>query len=392
MKNKENIFNYLSLNNGIIIQKFSSEDKNFPIENCINSKRNEIWLSKNIVPQEIIFNLLLMRKKPKKNYLSIFGFYCNYSLETNPKIIEILISNDNKKYFSLGNYIFKFKGGAQIIKLKNLEKFTKKKFEFNYFKIIIKETYGGFTKCYINNFYLMEDLNIDFYNYLYQIEGENNNSNFNNDLFTKKILNESVKTNNNELKIFNHDYNKEKNVNEENKILNKIENILKNKNFNYDNNKKEENQKIFEKFLNENKKEDKVYSNINNLNLNNDSNNYIEIKEDKINFDKNNIENNNDDWNEVMLKIYNLNDSIKNCFSEKNIFNKEKKEEKEDFKNDNKINEYRNNNKNNFPNKNIINKTNIKDEFTQNLYKILLDKTNKINNEKIKFFQSKNFI
>ena len=61
-----------------------------------------------------------------------------------------------------------------------------------------------------------------------------------------------------------------------------------------------------------------------------------------------------------MLKIYNLNDSIKNCFSEKN--------------------------------KNIINKTNIKDEFTQNLYKILLDKTNKINNEKIKFFQSKNFI
>ena len=93
-----------------------------------------------------------------------------------------------------------------------------------------------------------------------------------------------------------------------------------------------------------------------------------------------------------MLKIYNLNDSIKNCFSEKNIFNKEKKEEKEDFKNDNKINEYRNNNKNNFPNKNIINKTNIKDEFTQNLYKILLDKTNKINNEKIKFFQSKNFI
>ena len=74
MKNKENIFNYLSLNNGIIIQKFSSEDKNFPIENCINSKRNEIWLSKNIVPQEIIFNLLLMRKKNKKKLSFNFWF------------------------------------------------------------------------------------------------------------------------------------------------------------------------------------------------------------------------------------------------------------------------------------------------------------------------------
>ena len=63
MKNKENnIFNYLSSENGILIQKCSSSDINFPIENSINPKRNEIWLSSKNVPQEIIFNLTLLFK------------------------------------------------------------------------------------------------------------------------------------------------------------------------------------------------------------------------------------------------------------------------------------------------------------------------------------------
>ena len=401
MKNKENnIFNYLTLDNGIIIQKFSSEDKNFPIENSINQKRNELWLSSENVPQEIIFNLKLMRKKPK-NILNIFGFYCNYTLQTNPKLIEVLFSNDNKKYFSLGNYLFKYKGGVQLVRLKNLDKIKSKKTNFdvfyNYIKVLIKETYGGFRKCYINNFYLFEDnFNFDLNQFLFKIENELNNNNtfrkfnnyfYNNKSFKKSILkdieneNEINKMNQNELKLFEKEFNSEKKIKRENEeitILKKIEKVLKNKNMNNFN----QNYDKFQNIINENIENYDIFKNKKNQNQNVKNENEKKEEFKKIKFlqtknELNSISNeneNNNEWDNIMYKINNLTNTIQNCFNSNNII---------------LIN--KNNNEKQIINKiSNQNKENQNDDFTKDLYSILIEKTNKLNKIKQKLLLEKN--
>ena len=402
MKNKENnIFNYLTLDNGILIQKCSSSDINFPIENSINQKRNELWLSSENVPQEIIFNLKLMRKKPK-NILNIFGFYCNYTLQTNPKLIEVLFSNDNKKYFSLGNYLFKYKGGVQLVRLKNLDKIKSKKTNFdvfyNYIKVLIKETYGGFRKCYINNFYLFEDnFNFDLNQFLFKIENELNNNNtfrkfnnyfYNNKSFKKSILkdieneNEINKMNQNELKLFEKEFNSEKKIKRENEeitILKKIEKILKNKNMNNFN----QNYDKFQNIINENIIENyDIFKNKKNQNQNVKNENEKKEEFKKIKFlqtknELNSISNeneNNNEWDNIMYKINNLTNTIQNCFNSNNII---------------LIN--KNNNEKQIINKiSNQNKENQNDDFTKDLYSILIEKTNKLNKIKQKLLLEKN--
>ena len=402
MKNKENnIFNYLTLDNGILIQKCSSSDINFPIENSINQKRNELWLSSENVPQEIIFNLKLMRKKPK-NILNIFGFYCNYTLQTNPKLIEVLFSNDNKKYFSLGNYLFKYKGGVQLVRLKNLDKIKSKKTNFdvfyNYIKVLIKETYGGFRKCYINNFYLFEDnFNFDLNQFLFKIENELNNNNtfrkfnnyfYNNKSFKKSILkdieneNEINKMNKNELKLFEKEFNSEKKIKRENEeitILKKIEKVLKNKNMNNFN----QNYDKFQNIINENIIENyDIFKNKKNQNQNVKNENEKKEEFKKIKFlqtknELNSISNeneNNNEWDNIMYKINNLTNTIQNCFNSNNII---------------LIN--KNNNEKQIINKiSNQNKENQNDDFTKDLYSILIEKTNKLNKIKQKLLLEKN--
>ena len=401
MKNKENnIFNYLTLDNGILIQKCSSSDINFPIENSINQKRNELWLSSENVPQEIIFNLKLMRKKPK-NILNIFGFYCNYTLQTNPKLIEVLFSNDNKKYFSLGNYLFKYKGGDQLVRLKNLDKIKSKKTNFdvfyNYIKVLIKETYGGFRKCYINNFYLFEDnFNFDLNQFLFKIENELNNNNtfrkfnnyfYNNKSFKKSILkdieneNEINKMNQNELKLFEKEFNSEKKIKRENEeitILKKIEKILKNKNMNNFN----QNYDKFQNIINENIENFDIFKNKKNQNQNVKNENEKKEEFKKIKFlqtknELNSISNeneNNNEWDNIMYKINNLTNTIQNCFNSNNII---------------LIN--KNNNEKQIINKiSNQNKENQNDDFTKDLYSILIEKTNKLNKIKQKLLLEKN--
>ena len=403
MKNKENnIFNYLTLDNGILIQKCSSSDINFPIENSINQKRNELWLSSENVPQEIIFNLKLMRKKPK-NILNIFGFYCNYTLQTNPKLIEVLFSNDNKKYFSLGNYLFKYKGGVQLVRLKNLDKIKSKKTNFdvfyNYIKVLIKETYGGFRKCYINNFYLFEDnFNFDLNQFLFKIENELNNNNtfrkfnnyfYNNKSFKKSILkdieneneNEINKMNQNELKLFEKEFNSEKKnkkKNEEITILKKIEKVLKNKNMNNFN----QNYDKFQNIINENIENFDIFKNKKNQNQNVKNENEKKEEFKKIKFlqtknELNSISNeneNNNEWDNIMYKINNLTNTIQNCFNSNNII---------------LIN--KNNNEKQIINKiSNHNKENQNDDFTKDLYSILIEKTNKLNKIKQKLLLEKN--
>ena len=403
MKNKENnIFNYLTLDNGILIQKCSSSDINFPIENSINQKRNELWLSSENVPQEIIFNLKLMRKKPK-NILNIFGFYCNYTLQTNPKLIEVLFSNDNKKYFSLGNYLFKYKGGVQLVRLKNLDKIKSKKTNFdvfyNYIKVLIKETYGGFRKCYINNFYLFEDnFNFDLNQFLFKIENELNNNNtfrkfnnyfYNNKSFKKSILkdieneneNEINKMNQNELKLFEKEFNSEKKIKRENEeitILKKIEKVLKNKNMNNFN----QNNDKFQNIINENIENYDIFKNKKNQNQNVKNENEKKEEFKKIKFlqtknELNSISNeneNNNEWDNIMYKINNLTNTIQNCFNSNNII---------------LIN--KNNNEKQIINKiSNQNKENQNDDFTKDLYSILIEKTNKLNKIKQKLLLEKN--
>lgn len=92
-----------------------------------------------------------MIKRPK--IFKYFAIYCWHAYPTNPKLFELLISKDNITYRSLGNFDMILKPGTQYFFIEE-ENFT----DYNYLKMIIKETYGG-NRAYLNNIFMFEDLN-----------------------------------------------------------------------------------------------------------------------------------------------------------------------------------------------------------------------------------------
>ena len=53
-----------------------------------------------------------MKKNPK-GFFKYWGIYCWHAFSTNPKKIELQISEDNEYYYSLGNYELRMKPGKQ---------------------------------------------------------------------------------------------------------------------------------------------------------------------------------------------------------------------------------------------------------------------------------------
>ena len=174
-----------------------------------------MWMSNEIIPQEIIFNVLNMKQKPL--IIRGFGIYCSQSTSYNPKIIEVLCQHKNKQnYISLGNFKLSLSVGTQIL--------TTEEVIFNdieRIKFIIKETYGG-KKTYINKIYLYEYLPRSDFNMSYQFEDLNINE--------ESEINKNILKNSNKMKIGDLNINDITNITNISKINNnnKKEKIISN--------------------------------------------------------------------------------------------------------------------------------------------------------------------
>ena len=106
----EHEFNYINEENNTKIIYCSSQTKGCDCKNILSNNRKSIWLSEKNIPQIIIIDISKIEKKPENSFFKYFGIYCWHAYSTNPKIIQLLVSENNKNYFDLGNYnIFKLK-------------------------------------------------------------------------------------------------------------------------------------------------------------------------------------------------------------------------------------------------------------------------------------------
>jgi len=143
-----------------------------------------IWLSNEKIPQEIIYLVGNMKKKPL--LIRGFGVYCSQSTLYNPKIIEVLYQKKNSnKFISLGNFKLSLSIGTQLLTTEETIFSDIEKIKF-----IIKETYGG-NKIFINNIYLYEYLpSVDITMSYQNTEKGENTSN----IITKNIFTNNSKT------------------------------------------------------------------------------------------------------------------------------------------------------------------------------------------------------
>ena len=305
------------------------------------------------MPQTIIIDVSQLKLYPKKGF-NTFGIYCWHAYNTNPKLIEILISdnyinnNNNCNFNSLGIFELEMRDGIQLFPIDyNVLDDTSIKNKIKAFKIIIKSTYGG-NKTYINQIMFYE-------NTAQEIKVENNN-------------NESFKNDNN---AFQNDVNlpedlSNRQISNEDKEKEKQE-IQMQKEGNCKNNS---NKQYIVDYISE------THSNYNTEM--NENNNYniekneslrddIKVEEnndihDYSNNDNNEEENeNNDEANKIIATSDELEYPYKNKY-DRNISN-----------NDNPLNQNQN------KNLNIPNKNNIKSKKVQKLEKKL--KENILNND-----------
>ena len=108
------------------------------------------------LPQEIIIDLNNLIQYPINSYQS-FGVFCWHGYNSNPKLIELLISEGNdeiKEYQSLGLYELEQKSGIQIFPIK-YNKILENSKNIKFIKIIIKENFGE-DWTYINQIMLYD--------------------------------------------------------------------------------------------------------------------------------------------------------------------------------------------------------------------------------------------
>jgi len=305
------------------------------------------------LPQTIIIDVSQLKIYPKKGF-NTFGIYCWHAYNTNPKLIEILISdnyinnNNNCNFNSLGIFELEMRDGIQLFPIDyNVLDDTSIKNKIKAFKIIIKSTYGG-NKTYINQIMFYE-------NTAQEIKVENNNNEsfkndnnaFQNDVNLPEALSNS--------QISNEDKEKEKQEIQ----MQKEGNCKNNSNKQYIVDYISETHSNYNTEMNEN--------NNYNIEKNESIRDDIKVEEnndihDYSNNDNNEEENeNNDEANKIIATSDELEYPYKNKY-DRNISN-----------NDNPLNQNQN------KSLNIPNKNNIKSKKVQKLEKIL--KENILNND-----------
>ena len=245
-------------------------------------------------PQNIIIDVSQLKQYPKKGF-NTFGIYCWHAYNSNPKLIELLISDNNKNtnFKSLGIFELEMRDGIQLLPLDyNVLDDINLKNKIKSIKLVIKSAFGE-NKTYINQVMCYENT-IQELNFINESIQSNNNLYLNEDNLPEDLSNSQIS-------------NKEK----ENAINNEIEtnNIDKNKNMNKIKNKKLNKEKNNKKdnFENKIKKQyiidyiSETHSKISQPNENNinNKNESIKVEENNLINDSSNNENNEQEENEM---------------------------------------------------------------------------------------------
>ncbi len=253
-----------------------------------------IWLSYSNIPQEIIIDTSKLLKYPKEGF-NTFGIYCWHAYVTNPKIIELQISdnyqnNNNSNFKLLGIFELEMRPGKQLFPLNYNNIMGNKNIKYNIkaIKLIVRETYGG-NRTYINQVMFYEqnaekvkdlicgnELNKIYKNQKKLIQ-EYSNSKLNNKMIIKKnnsfsgIPDKNKINQRNNKKEHSMNYSNEENLNQ----------------YSQNNNKKKKNNKII---IN-----DKYYKKENEEDIYNTQGEIIDIEKNEN--DEEEIEENNSDYN-----------------------------------------------------------------------------------------------
>ena len=176
MKNADKFFNYINVKNNAKIAFHTSQSNICYCSNILSDNMKvisyliynfillyqSIWLSQPGFPQVIIIDISDLKSYPKKG-LNTFGIYCWHAYNTNPKLIELLIStnynstNKNNNFNSLGVFELELRDGLQLFKMDyNVLGDEKIKNKIKAIKLVIKSSFGG-NKTYINQVMFYEN-------------------------------------------------------------------------------------------------------------------------------------------------------------------------------------------------------------------------------------------
>ena len=121
-------------------------------------------MSENGLPQYLVLDLSQAHRKPQ--FYTCFGFECWHDYTTNPSVIELLVSKNDKDfvawtvihakmvfYFHKKQFYYniKKKSGPQFFLIDPLDD------SYNFLKISIRETFGA-AKTYINQIFLLAEI------------------------------------------------------------------------------------------------------------------------------------------------------------------------------------------------------------------------------------------
>ena len=326
----------------------------------------------------IIIDISDLKTYPKKG-LNTFGIYCWHAYNTNPKLIEILIStnynssNKNNNFSSLGFFELEMRDGVQLFNIDyNVLDDEKIKNKIKAIKLVIKSAFGG-NKTYINQIMFYE-------NTVQEIKAHDtiqSSNTFQNELnLPEDLSNSQISLEENSQQI-----NNENNKNINNNIK-KIKNGKNKKENNIINGNKIKKHNIID-FISE------THSKISDRNIiKQDKQEDIKIEENNIIYNGNNSKNNNEEEinndNEEENKLITTSEGFQNSYMD--IKSTSKKNEEEYFSQ----------NSENIKQKNNLNYNNKK---VQKLEKILKQKilknethfnNNKIPNQDEIFFNNYN--
>ena len=279
MKNFISLDN-LELKSSLSLKSFistTSEINDYPIINILQEDNN-IWLSDDYLPQEIILNFSNIKLKEYPKKLTAIGVFCSNKYPSNPKIIEVLISEEKgDNFISLGHFDLSFKAGRQLIYLDDdndielEETLNNVNFENLIIKLIIKETFGG-KNTYINNLYLYDSIdanninansNMNSHNNVNSINSNDKNNEMDNLNYEEMYMNDNNNNINNNLDNLNDAINEINDIdNKDNQNLENLNKINGNNNMEINDN---QNQEIADNDNdNDNDNELKQFENINN--------------------------------------------------------------------------------------------------------------------------------
>lgn len=89
-----------------------------------------------------------MRQRPKQ--IKCFGFDCWHDYQTNPAVIELLVSTDAENYINWITLYPELRQGIQLFQIDPLGR------KYTYLKIVVRETFGA-SKTYMNQIFLLEE-------------------------------------------------------------------------------------------------------------------------------------------------------------------------------------------------------------------------------------------